>query len=70
MEKWLGQMVISMKVIGKMMRKMNKKCYHYNNISKYSNPKLGYEAICDAYEGLRQLEMGHQVKCDHYRRIY
>ena len=21
---------------------------HYNNTSKYSNPKLGYEAICDA----------------------
>ena len=39
---------------------------HYNNTSKYSNPKLGYEAICDAYEGLRQLEMVHQVKGGHY----
>lgn len=38
----------------------------YNNTSKYSNPKLGYEAVSDVYEGLRQLGMVHQVKGGYY----
>lgn len=39
---------------------------YYRNTSKYSNPKLGYEAVSDVYEGLQQLEMVQQVKGGHY----
>ena len=39
---------------------------YYRNTSKYSNPKLGYEAVSDVYEGLRQLGMVVQVKGGHY----
>ena len=39
---------------------------YYRNTSKYSNPKLGYEAVSDVYEGLQQLEMVQQIKGGHY----